>query len=111
GVTVPGDRELAELAAAGPDDHQGVCPRSGATTGGCSTLGLLLVAALLLRRSRFQRVRRAAVGADHQDVLRARQQPRVALEGIAGVTVEFHRLDLSRNREREQAEQEPAEAG
>ena len=112
GVAVARDREFAEGAAAGPDQHQRVGAELalGAAVVGRVAVGLLVEALLRGGGARLLGVGRAGVGAEHQDRLRAGQQERVAVQGRLGVAGELEGLQLGGDREGEEAEQDPAAA-
>ena len=113
GVAVARDREFAEGAAAGADQHQGVGAEFAgfaAVVGGVA-VGLLFEALLRGRRAGLLGVGRAGVGAEDEDRLRARQQQRVAVQGVLRFAGELEGLQLGGDGEGEEAEQDPAERG
>ena len=113
GVAVARDREFAEGAAAGPDQHQRVGAELAffaAVVRGVA-VGLLFEALLRRGRPRFLGVRRAGVGAEDEDRLGARQQQRVAVQGFLRFAGELERLQLGRDREGQEAEQDPSQSG
>ncbi len=112
GVAVARDREFAEGAAAGADQHQ----RVGAEFAdfeqpscGASPCGLLFEALLRGGGAGLLGVRRPGVGAEHEDRLRAGQQQRVAVQGVLRFAGELEGLQLGGDGEGEEAEQDPAE--
>ena len=113
GVAVAGDREFAEDAAAGPDQHQRVGAELAlfaAVVGGVA-VGLLFEALLRRRRPRLLGVGRAGVGAEDEDRLGARQQQRVAVQGVLRFAGKLERLQLGGDREGQEAEQDPSQSG
>ena len=111
GVDVARDREFAEGAAAGPDQHQRVGAefafRAFAVRG--VAVGLLLEALLRRRGAGLFRVRRAGVGSDHQDRLGAGQQQRVAVQRVLRFAGELEGLQLGGDGEGEEAERDPGQ--
>ena len=111
GVDVARDREFAEAAAAGADQHQ----RVGAELAGCAAVvrgvavGLLFEALLRGRGAGLLGVRRPRVGADHEDRLGAGQQEGAAVQRVLRFAGELERLQLGGDGEGEEAEQDPAE--
>ena len=112
GVAVARDREFAEGAAAGADQHQrvgAVFAGFAAVVGGVA-VRLLFEALLRVRRAGLLGVGRAGVGAEDEDRLRAGQQERVAVQGVLRFAGELEGLQLGGDGEGEEAEQDPAQS-
>src|SRR6185369_1325228 len=111
GVGVARDRKFVEGAAAGADQHQGVGAEFAFVAGLVRLLALRLLFEALLGGVAIAGAGWSRVGAEDKDRLRARQQERVAVQGLAGFAGELEGLDLGGDAEGDEADQDPGEGG